>query len=712
MIEIIFITALFAVIGTGIVSTLLSGSHASKQGGDYVVASGYIGEAINAVKSIRDQAWNTMINGTYGLSTVGAKFSFNGVSESMPGGYTRTVTVSDVYRTGSLTGDIAPSGVLDTGTKKISINVVWNIFATQMKSLTSIFYVTNWKSLAWVQTLFAEFGIGSSNSSTSTNSIDGEVTLASTNADWTGITQEYSVDQNGTGNLIASAFDESHNWLVTLQATTSGNELQVLDVSNISNATPTVLRGMELTQGADLVVSGDFAYVTASDTGSSGAEIVVVNLLTMSTVATVNLPQSAAGTAIVMNGTTLVVGRVNNANTEEVFFYNVSNPASPALIGSTELGFSVTDLAMNAQNVFVTSATNTAEMTVINVSTRTISQTIDMTTTADALSVLVSGTNIYIGRASGTSEELVMLDGSNPPLGLPILFSLEIGSDVNGIAMDPKATMLTLATNDNSGELVLVNTSDVSIAQVVNVAGSNNANTSAIYGTHVYLGSDADAAELVVYGVLNTGWNNPQVLGTANQSSPRPGTTVFVSGNYAYVGTTKGSSKPEFTIYDISQPTLPVYVGSYMVGDTVNRILVSGNYAYLAVANNALEFQIIDITNKSAPTLLSSLNLAGSQSGNVLAISGTTLYIARDSGSNPELYSINVSNPATPIILGSLNLTGTILDIGIYSTRLYAGSTGNSNELNIVDISNPSSLSLITTYNAAGSQDGSAISLF
>ena len=58
MIEIIFITALFAVIGTGIISTLLSGSHASKQGGDYVVASGYIGEAINAVKSIRDQAWN------------------------------------------------------------------------------------------------------------------------------------------------------------------------------------------------------------------------------------------------------------------------------------------------------------------------------------------------------------------------------------------------------------------------------------------------------------------------------------------------------------------------------------------------------------------------------------------------------------------------------------------------------------------------------
>ena len=712
LVEIILITALFAVIGTGVVSTLLSSSQASKYGGDYLVARGYINEAKEAVRSIRDQSWAEMTNGTHGLSTSEGKFRFSGVSESLSEGFSRSIHIEDVYRSGGLVGNIAASGTLDAQTKKISVTVAWTPFAEKIKSLTSVFYVTHWMSLAWVQTLLAEFSLGTNNSSTTGNASGGEVSLASSSASWSGIAAQYVIDANGSGNMIASVFDETHNRLVTLQSSTTGNELQVWDVSSVSDSTPVFLRGMSMTQGTDLVVSGDYAYISADEGGSAGAEVVIVQLQTMTTIATIDLPQNTLATAIAVQGTMLAIGRENDNGTEELVLYSISSPSNPILLGSVELDVDVTDIAMNATHLFVVSSDSSQELTVVDRESFIVVQTIDLSTNADALKVLISGPSLYIGRAVGSSQELIKLDVSNVESGLPQIASFEVGFDVNGLALDPQETTLALATNNTSGELVLIDTMSLLNAQVVNVTGTNIAQSVSLYGTHVYLGTESDAGEVIIYGISASGWENPQVISALNQSNPRPGTSLFVDGTYAYVGTSTGSAKPEFTIYDVSDPTSPAFVGSYLVNATVNRIYVSGNYAFLAVSNNSSEFQVLNISNKSAPTLAANINLSGSQAATSFAVSGTVLYVGRNSGSSPEVYAINIANPSSPTLLGGINLTGNILDLGIYSTRLYAASTNNSGEMAIVNISNPSSLSLLSLYNAAGNQDGTAISVF
>ena len=57
LLEVVLVTFLFGVIGTGLVSTLISSSQTSKRGLEHTVAAGYIKEGIEATRSIRDRDW-------------------------------------------------------------------------------------------------------------------------------------------------------------------------------------------------------------------------------------------------------------------------------------------------------------------------------------------------------------------------------------------------------------------------------------------------------------------------------------------------------------------------------------------------------------------------------------------------------------------------------------------------------------------------------
>src|SRR3990167_11504069 len=81
LIEVILVMALFAIVSTGVLSFLVGMSQSAKQGIDYVVASGYIKEAMEAVRSIRDRHWSEITNGTHGLTTVSGYYALSGSSD-------------------------------------------------------------------------------------------------------------------------------------------------------------------------------------------------------------------------------------------------------------------------------------------------------------------------------------------------------------------------------------------------------------------------------------------------------------------------------------------------------------------------------------------------------------------------------------------------------------------------------------------------------
>lgn len=112
------------------------------------IQSGFLlEEGIEALKLLRDQSWNTKIAAltvgtTYYLSWTGTTWSAVTTTQRVENIFYRTFVLSDVYRDGS--DNIASSGTLDPGTKKVSMSVAWRYQggnATTTESAET--YITN-----------------------------------------------------------------------------------------------------------------------------------------------------------------------------------------------------------------------------------------------------------------------------------------------------------------------------------------------------------------------------------------------------------------------------------------------------------------------------------------------------------------------------------------------------------------------------------------
>ncbi|OGI84170.1 hypothetical protein A2903_01630 [Candidatus Nomurabacteria bacterium RIFCSPLOWO2_01_FULL_33_17] len=103
-----------------------------------------IEESVEAVKAMRASNWTNitnLTNGTaYGIVWGGTNWQTTASPVETSLGFTRTITPSAVYRDAN--DDIAESGDLDAGTKKITVSVSWVDHGTaQSESLE--FYIAN-----------------------------------------------------------------------------------------------------------------------------------------------------------------------------------------------------------------------------------------------------------------------------------------------------------------------------------------------------------------------------------------------------------------------------------------------------------------------------------------------------------------------------------------------------------------------------------------
>lgn len=89
-----------------------------------------LSEGAEAVKLIRDNDWSSIStlqeDTTYYLSWSGSSWATTTTPVASISGFTRVLTVSDVYRDGSDDIDPDNSGSVDPDTKLITITVSWN----------------------------------------------------------------------------------------------------------------------------------------------------------------------------------------------------------------------------------------------------------------------------------------------------------------------------------------------------------------------------------------------------------------------------------------------------------------------------------------------------------------------------------------------------------------------------------------------------------
>jgi hypothetical protein len=172
-------------------------------------------------------------------------------------------------------------------------------------------------------------------------------------------------------------------------------------------------------------------------------------------------------------------------------------------------------------------------------------------------------------------------------------------------------------------------------------------------------------------------------------SHDAPGCTknIAVSENHIFVSSSEG-----LLVFNISYPTVIVPAGNYST-TTSSKVVVSGNYAYVADGANGLS--IVDISNPSA------LQLTGSYDNAFFArsvtVSDNHIYIA---AYKDGLLVTDISDPNDPEIIGSCDFDGSASDIAISGDHAYV--TSYDDGLVVFDISEPSEPKLIGSCYPSG----------
>ena len=152
VLEVIVAMAIFSLIGAAMAAMAVGGFTGLEQGGEHTQAEALAQEGIEAVRAVRDKDWDSLTCTNCVAEISGKEWILsNGANETI-GQYTRTITLSDVYRDSS--NDIVDVGVpgatLDQYTKLTEVEVNWTIRQGIINTVEQTTYLTNW----WYEDIF------------------------------------------------------------------------------------------------------------------------------------------------------------------------------------------------------------------------------------------------------------------------------------------------------------------------------------------------------------------------------------------------------------------------------------------------------------------------------------------------------------------------------------------------------------------------------
>ena len=166
---------------------------------------------------------------------------------------------------------------------------------------------------------------------------------------------------------------------------------------------------------------------------------------------------------------------------------------------------------------------------------------------------------------------------------------------------------------------------------------------------------------------------------------------VATVGNTAYLATATG-----LQILDITDKTSPAVLSKLETIGFLNKVTVDGNYAYLTEDN--VKLIIVDITNKSSPVAVGSY--ISPEGLNDIVISNGYAYVSIDDASYiNHLITLDLANKASPTIVNDLVMSSKV-DLYLSDNYLYAVDYST---FTIFDLANTSSPTLVSTYTGGAS---------
>lgn len=262
---------------------------------------------------------------------------------------------------------------------------------------------------------------------------------------------------------------------------------------------------------------------------------------------------------------------VRNSGTPNFVIVNISNPASPTLVGSLTLAGNPTNITVSGSYAYVTNANNSGELQIVNVSTPaspSLSGTFNASGNADGLAVVASGNTAYLARAAnGGTAEFVIVNVTTPAS------PTQTGAYGNNIAMNDvvvSGSYAYIGTNSSTQEVLVVNISTPStptLATSYNLTTSGTVNALGLYSNTLLIGQ---AAGLVVYNITNPLSASLSGSVTTTGSATINDIAVDATNTYAFLGT--NNTTAEFQIANVSVPASPSIIRAVDVSGTTSNL--------------------------------------------------------------------------------------------------------------------------------------------
>lgn len=253
--------------------------------------------------------------------------------------------------------------------------------------------------------------------------------------------------------------------------------------------------------------------------------------------------------------------------------------------------------------------------------------------------------------ASGVSFANILISNTYPPAAsISGTYDCCKTNDVFG-----ETNYAYLATDTNSKEIVIVDLSTTPYVErgYFDATGSTDANSVFVVGNTGYM---TQGDQFRIFDLSSKSGSRNQ-LGSAALAGT--GTSVYVVGNYAYVSIS-GASTRELQILDVSNTAVPSIIGYADLDSAAGQdvyINATGTRAYVAtaVSGTQKELFIIDVSTKTgARSLLGSYEANGMNPKGIRVVTSNKAILVGTSGE--EYQVIDITNETAPTRCGGMQV--------------------------------------------------------
>jgi hypothetical protein len=400
-----------------------------------------------------------------------------------------------------------------------------------------------------------------------------------------------------------------------------------------------------------------------------------------------------------------VIGELAYAtdNTGRLDIFDVTDPANPFVISRTEVGRNLEAVDVVDSVAYVTTSGG-GSLKVIDVSDPAMPVILSSSTRGGGRGVRVVDGRLY--SASCTLSVVDVADASSPEW----LGEIElIGS--TGVAIEVIGSLAYVVDRRFGLEIVDISGS-VEPAEIGHAPGVGTPMASSLdvdgefaivnaLGLEVYNISDPAAPRFLSRTMSGHSWGaQVRLIGTTVYESARDGLRIYDladTGVLVLIGSIEMPSvisltrfdvadhlvaiargEPGARLVDVSDPTLPVEIGSIETNGRVTDVHLDNNLLFIADTEAGL--RIVDITDPSNPALVGEYGLLWALSVDVV---GSTAYVAAYQGG---MSILDVSDPGNPTLVRAYQPDRSLSMVRIYGGLAFVASTSEHN-IQIVDIS-------------------------